>query len=561
MCAFSTPRALEELRNRSTSQSGTIDIMRKPRSIRFHLSLVFFLFFLLVIVLGLFSISRLTDFNKVSTGIADVWLPNTRILGDLNNFTSDFRATEGRDLLSSSASQIATIQGEIELLDRLIAQAQRSYEQLNHDAVESGLYAQFTDKWHDYRAIAGQVLALSHDNRKSDATAVYLAGSQAAYDAASDALGRLTSRNVANAQAAANRVAATYRQALWLIGIAIVVAGVMVAAGLYYIRRWISTPLLHLAQRMHDLSANKTDIDIQGTERADEIGEMARAAVVFQRNAIELMVSQRGLAQQASMLEERLAAEQRLTEMQRNFVSMASHEFRTPLTIIDGNARRLIKSSERAPGAEIVQRAGRIRAAVLRVTHLMDSLLNTSRLVDRGADLYFHPSEIDLATLLNDVCQLHREIAPKSRILARIEPRPLPMFGDPKLLHQAFSNLLSNAIKYSPGGSRVELGVHTDPDHVFVSVDDQGIGIPAADLAQIFERYARGSNVSGIVGTGIGLYLVKMVVDLHGGRIAVESTEGRGSRFTVRLPLHGAQSATPGTGTASTKTSESVEHV
>jgi signal transduction histidine kinase len=535
--------------------------MRKPRSIRFHLSLVFFLFFLLVIVLGLFSISRLTDFNKVSTGIADVWLPNTRILGDLNNFTSDFRATEGRDLLSSSASQIATIQGEIELLDRLIAQAQRSYEQLNHDAVESGLYAQFTDKWHDYRAIAGQVLALSHDNRKSDATAVYLAGSQAAYDAASDALGRLTSRNVANAQAAANRVAATYRQALWLIGIAIVVAGVMVAAGLYYIRRWISTPLLHLAQRMHDLSANKTDIDIQGTERADEIGEMARAAVVFQRNAIELMVSQRGLAQQASMLEERLAAEQRLTEMQRNFVSMASHEFRTPLTIIDGNARRLIKSSERAPGAEIVQRAGRIRAAVLRVTHLMDNLLNTSRLVDRGADLYFHPSEIDLATLLNDVCQLHREIAPKSRILARIEPRPLPMFGDPKLLHQAFSNLLSNAIKYSPGGSRVELGVHTDPDHVFVSVDDQGIGIPAADLAQIFERYARGSNVSGIVGTGIGLYLVKMVVDLHDGRIAVESTEGHGSRFTVRLPLHGAQSATPGTGTASTKTSESVEHV
>ena len=535
--------------------------MRKPRSIRFHLSLVFFLFFLLVIVLGLFSISRLTDFNKVSTGIADVWLPNTRILGDLNNFTSDFRATEGRDLLSSSASQIATIQGEIELLDRLIAQAQRSYEQLNHDAVESGLYAQFTDKWHDYRAIAGQVLALSHDNRKSDATAVYLAGSQAAYDAASDALGRLTSRNVANAQAAANRVAATYRQALWLIGIAIVVAGVMVAAGLYYIRRWISTPLLHLAQRMHDLSANKTDIDIQGTERADEIGEMARAAVVFQRNAIELMVSQRGLAQQASMLEERLAAEQRLTEMQRNFVSMASHEFRTPLTIIDGNARRLIKSSERAPGAEIVQRAGRIRAAVLRVTHLMDNLLNTSRLVDRGADLYFHPSEIDLATLLNDVCQLHREIAPKSRILARIEPRPLPMFGDPKLLHQAFSNLLSNAIKYSPGGSRVELGVHTDPDHVFVSVDDQGIGIPAADLAQIFERYARGSNVSGIVGTGIGLYLVKMVVDLHGGRIAVESTEGHGSRLTVRLPLHGAQSATPGTGTASTKTSESVEHV
>ena len=123
--------------------------MRQPRSISFHLSLVFFLFFLLVIVLGLFSISRLTDFNRVSTGIADVWLPDTRILGDLNNFTSDFRATEGRDLLSSSASQIATTKGEIELLDGLIAQGQRGYEQLNHDAMESGLYAQFKDKWRE----------------------------------------------------------------------------------------------------------------------------------------------------------------------------------------------------------------------------------------------------------------------------------------------------------------------------------------------------------------------------------------------------------------------------
>ena len=537
--------------------------MRQPRSIRFHLSLVFFLFFLLVIVLGLFSISRLTDFNRVSTGIADVWLPDTRILGDLNNFTSDFRATEGRDLLSSSASQIATTKSEIELLDGLIAQAQRGYEQLNHDAMESGLYAQFKDKWREYRAIADRVFALSHDNRKSDATAMYLSGSQAAYDAASDALGRLTARNVANAQAAANRVAATYRQALWLIGIAIVVAGVMVAAGLYYIRRWISTPLLHLAQCMHDLSANNTDIDVQGTERADEIGEMARAAVVFQRNAIELMVSQRGLAQQASMLEERLAAEQRLTEMQRNFVSMASHEFRTPLTIIDGNARRLIKLSERAAGTEIVQRAGRIRAAVLRVTHLMDNLLNSSRLVDRGADLYFHPADIDLAALLNDVCQLHREIAPKSRILARIEPRPLRMIGDSKLLHQAFSNLLANAIKYSPGGSRIEVAAHPEADHVIVSIDDQGIGIPAADLAQIFERYARGSNVSGIVGTGIGLYLVKMVVDLHGGRVAVESTEGQGSRFTVRLPLRGGPSAPWAANPAgeSSKTSEPADRV
>jgi signal transduction histidine kinase len=265
---------------------------------------------------------------------------------------------------------------------------------------------------------------------------------------------------------------------------------------------------------------------------------MARAAVVFQRNAIELMVSQRGLAQQASMLEEKLAAEQQLTAMQRNFVSMASHEFRTPLTIIDGNARRLIKLKERMPATEVAQRAGKIRAAVLRMTHLMDNLLNSSRLIEQGAELYFHPTEIDLAGVLTDVCQLHREIAAKSQIIERFEVDSLRMSGDPKLLHQVFSNLLSNAIKYSPTGKPIKIRAGIEVGEAVVSVEDHGIGIPAADIDRVFARYSRGSNVSGIVGTGIGLYLVRMIVDLHHGRIAVESIEGEGSCFTVRLPLY-----------------------
>jgi signal transduction histidine kinase len=512
--------------------------MHQPRSIRFQLSSVFVLFFLLVIVLGFFSISRLSEFNKVSTSIVEVWLPSTRILGDLNNFTSDFRAAEGRDLLSSGASGIAATQDTLTQLDHSIAQAQHSYEFVDHDPAEAALYGQFNDKWRDYRRIAGEVLSLSHGGQKAEATTMYLTRSQAAYDSASDVLGQLTSRNVANAQAAANRVAATYRQALWLIGIAILIAAVMVAAGLWYISRWISTPLLHLAKCMRDLAYNKTDIDVQGTERHDEIGAMARAAVVFQRNAIELMVSQRGLAQQASMLEEKLAAEQQLTAMQRNFVSMASHEFRTPLTIIDGNARRLIKLKERMPPAEVGQRAGKIRAAVLRMTHLMDNLLNSSRLIDQGAELYFHPTEIDLTGVLADVCQLHREIAPKSQIIERFDGQPLRMTGDPKLLHQVFSNLLSNAIKYSPSGKPITIRATIEAGEAVVSIEDCGIGIPAAELDRVFARYFRGSNVSGIVGTGIGLYLVRMIVDLHRGQIAVESVEGHGARFTARLPLY-----------------------
>jgi two-component system OmpR family sensor kinase len=264
---------------------------------------------------------------------------------------------------------------------------------------------------------------------------------------------------------------------------------------------------------------------------------MARATVVFRNNAIELMRSQRVLAQQASMLEEKLAQEQRLALLQRNFVSMASHEFRTPLTIIDGHAQRLIKLKDRAATDEINERASKVRGAVLRITHLIDNLLNTSRLFDGGGGLYFRPEEIDLASLLREVTQLHREIAPGSQIKEKRRTAPLQMIGDPKLLFQVFSNLLSNAIKYSPNGGLIEISAEIHSEHVVVAIEDHGIGIPAKDLDQLFERYHRGSNVSGIVGTGVGLYLVKMVVDLHGGSVAVDSQEGQGSRFTLRLPL------------------------
>ena len=117
------------------------------------------------------------------------------------------------------------------------------------------------------------------------------------------------------------------------------------------------------------------------------------------------------------------------------------------------------------------------------------------------------------------------------------------MTGDRNLLSQALGNLISNAIKYSPGDAPITVGVRLDGDEVVVTVADRGIGIPQDDMGRLFERYYRGRNVSGVVGTGVGLYLVKIVVDLHGGSITVESREGEGSRFTMRLPSRRAADA------------------
>ncbi len=510
--------------------------MWQPQPIRVQLAAVFLLFFALVVILGSFSIWRLSNFAGLSADVAEIWLPTTRALGDLSNYTSDFRASEGGDLLAATPAEAAETEKQMEGLDRTIADAERRFEHIRHDTAEKDLYAAFKARWNEYRGIVNQMLVLARNDHKDEALQIYGSSSRAAYNAASDTLGHLTDQAVARAQVARDRLAVAYRQAFWLILLAIVIGAMLVVAALIRISRSISAPLLDLADRMRRLAANDTDIDIPETERHDEIGEMAQATVVFRNNAIELMRSQRMLARQAALLEEQLAHEQRLTLLQRNFVSMASHEFRTPLTNIDGHARRLDKIKDVVTPAEISERVSKIRSAVLRMTHLMNNLLNSSRLIDGGVGLYFHPTEMDMTALLQEVCQLHRDMVPGSPILERFAAVPTPMIGDAKLLFQVFSNLLANAIKYSPGGGAIEVEAGSAADEVVVTVSDRGIGIPPRDLPRLFERYHRGANVSGIVGTGVGLYLVKMALDLHRGGIEVQSKENEGSRFTVRLP-------------------------
>ena len=113
------------------------------------------------------------------------------------------------------------------------------------------------------------------------------------------------------------------------------------------------------------------------------------------------------------------------------------------------------------------------------------------------------------------------------------------------MLFHAFSNLISNAIKYSPAGSPTEVVARQEPGWLVVQVRDHGIGIPARDRERLFERYFRGSNATGIAGTGVGLHLVSMVVALHHGEVFVESLEGVGSRFVVRLPIPTSEEAAP----------------
>ncbi len=517
------------------SAAAPTDPSRGPRSIRILLSAASLLFLLLVIGLGAFSMQRLNDVNRVSDEIRNQWLQDIRLIGDLNNYMSDYRAGEGTHLLSNTAAQLAASEKEIAALNTQVIRAQRSYESQPHEAAEQKLYDEFAREWAEYKIIATQVLSLSHAGAKPDAVSMYMTASRRAFDRASDTLGRLTDQTVAGADGASARAAGAYLQDGRLIVAAMVVATLLVLAIIVYITRSVSRPLLGLARDMHELAAHGTNIGIRGTHRDDEIGEMARSVAVFRDNAIALVQSQHRLIEQTAALEETLEKERRMTAQQRNFVAMTSHEFRTPLTVIDAQAQRLIKLKDRLTPDDLLDRATRIRSAVTRLTGIMDSLLGDSRLLDE--QVVCHPCEFDPATLLHEVCQLHRETSRGADIREQFGELPSAMHGDPKLLFALFSNLLSNAVKYSAAGRPVDVMARMKPEGgLVVHVRDHGIGIPDRDRVHLFERYYRGSNAVGVAGSGVGLHLVAMVLELHGGAIEVESRAGEGSTFIVHLP-------------------------
>jgi signal transduction histidine kinase len=498
----------------------------KALSIKARLSVVFIFLFLLVIVLGLESLESLSYVNDASAQIRDRWLPSTRALGDLNNLTTDFPAAESAALRSRGPGERAAIERRMAEMDGGIAAAELAYRQIRHDAADEALYARFAARWSEYRRVLAEVIAARRP----------AAASQAAYDAASTTLGLLTDRNIASAREASERSGLVYAQARRHIALTILLAGLLVAGAMVHVTRSISAPLVDLAERMHRLAASETSVAVHGIRRQDEIGEMARAVLVFRNNAIDLAQNRQALAKQAAMLQEKLEAEQRLTLLQRNFVSMASHEFRTPLGIIDGHAQRMISMRERLTPEELAERARKVRNAVRRMTQLIANLIGSSRVIDGGIGFSYHPTQVDLTALVREACTLQQELTPDAQLLVDLGKRPLMVYGDGSLLSQVLGNLVSNAVKYSPDGAPVRISSAPDGDAVAVTIEDHGIGIPESERQRVFERYYRGSNTSGIIGSGVGLYLVKTLIDLHHGSISLESRENEGSRFTLRLP-------------------------
>ncbi len=242
-----------------------------------------------------------------------------------------------------------------------------------------------------------------------------------------------------------------------------------------------------------------------------------------------------------SELQRALVAEREMNAQQRRFISIASHEFRTPLAIIDSTAQRIQARMEAAEdrNADMLKRMDRIRGSVSRMTDIIDRTLTTARL-DEGR-FEFEPASLDLGKLLHDVVARQRSIVPSFEIEIALPATAVMVTADAKLLELVFANIISNAVKYSGKSRRIEVTVARGDESVTIEVRDHGIGVPQDELEKLFTRFYRASTAQGIPGTGIGLHLANELVQMHGGRIDVFSELGRGSCFVVLLPRDAAR--------------------
>ncbi len=235
------------------------------------------------------------------------------------------------------------------------------------------------------------------------------------------------------------------------------------------------------------------------------------------------------------ILRESLGKEKDLNELKTKFISITSHEFRTPLTSVLTSAELLKRYLSKWDETKRNEHFERIINSVGYLTKLLDDVLTIGR--TESGKISYLPETIDVLEFVGNYIEEIKNHSAKHQITFTLKSSETRYFLDRKLLRFILSNLLSNATKYSPEGGKVELIISSENDYLKMVVIDHGIGIPKEEIGKIFESFYRTKNAENISGTGLGLAIVKSAVDLHGGKIEVKSELGKGSTFEVRLPI------------------------
>ncbi|WP_414586925.1 ATP-binding protein [Scytonema sp. PCC 10023] len=247
---------------------------------------------------------------------------------------------------------------------------------------------------------------------------------------------------------------------------------------------------------------------------------------------------QRLIIQQAELLAQTQAAlmrEQKLNAFKSQIITTVSYEYRTPLASILAAASTLKQHGDRLDESKHQRLLQIIEQKARQMGKLVDDLLVFYQFDLNKAQ--FKPQPLDLCHFFSDLIEEQREkLSSRHELIYKMTGNHKDFWGDGLLLRQIFVNLMSNAIKYSPDGGKIEFHLIGNDSQVIFSVKDQGIGIPIDDQDNLFQAFSRGSNVDTIPGTGLGLAIANACVELHGGDIALESQEGKGTKVTVTLP-------------------------
>ncbi|MDT0642796.1 PAS domain S-box protein [Zunongwangia sp. F363] len=243
---------------------------------------------------------------------------------------------------------------------------------------------------------------------------------------------------------------------------------------------------------------------------------------------IKSIAAQAAIALDNSRLFERVKS---LSEKKDEFIALASHELKTPLTTVKGYLQILEKKIEEPSSRLFLSKA---LEQADRLHTLIEDLLNMSRI--EAGKLEFHYEEFDLREMLLDLAETFSHSASTHQIITNLGENPVIVKADKQRLEQALINLLSNAVKYSPTAQKVHLNLSVNDENIRVGVRDEGIGLTEEEQKQVFSRFYRAESTKGINGLGLGLYLTKQIIDAHHGQLAVESKVGAGSEFYFMLP-------------------------
>jgi signal transduction histidine kinase len=250
--------------------------------------------------------------------------------------------------------------------------------------------------------------------------------------------------------------------------------------------------------------------------------------------------------QQAALLKEAALREQEnvllkdALQARDEFLSMAAHELRTPITPLNLQMQLFIKmykdgTISSVPTERLIRLLQTSQTQVVRLSRLVGELVEVSRIKAERLDL--KPEKIELVALVEDVLVSFTEEIKRTSCEVHLHaPKRILGEWDPFRLEQVVINLLTNALKYGPG-KPIEIVIDSDERHARLTIRDHGIGVDEADHARIFERFERASSSQHYGGLGLGLYIASKIVRLHGGDIRVESRLGEGAKFIVELPL------------------------